>query len=143
MPTVCEQLIDDHRRCDDLFLSMEKKVGQSKWKEALDQFLAFSTAFQRHIETEESVFFPLIKDVAGEDAWPLKELRAEHAKLEMIMLRLGEAIRNQSKDDFILHAESFFILMHTHSIKEEQILYPELELKKLRTSPAAGTSKDR
>ncbi|WP_334187656.1 hemerythrin domain-containing protein [Noviherbaspirillum sp.] len=141
MPTASDQIIDDHKQCDALFLSVEQHVGQYEWEQAFIDFLKFNTAFRRHIAMEESIFFPLIRDSAGEDAWPLKDLQSEHAKLEMILLRIEESIRKRSKDDFLLHAESFFILMHTHSIKEEQILYPKLEAHKRKASVGPGTDK--
>jgi iron-sulfur cluster repair protein YtfE (RIC family) len=128
MQTVCAQLIEDHKHCDQLFLEVEKHVVHCRWEEAAVGFLAFNAVFEQHIATEESTFFPLIKHAGGEDAWPLEDLRSEHAKLQMILIRLGEAIGKRNKEDFYLHAESFFILMHTHSIKEEQILYPRLML---------------
>ncbi|WP_162256955.1 hemerythrin domain-containing protein [Noviherbaspirillum sp. Root189] len=127
MQTISAKLIEDHKHWDQLFLEVEKHVLQCRWKEAVDNIAEFKTVFERHIATEEAMFFPLIKLAGGEDAWPLMDLRSEHAKLEMILARIAEAIQKQSKADFYLHAESFFILMHTHSIKEDQILYPKLE----------------
>ena len=127
MQTVCAKLIEDHQHCDQLFLEVGSRVAQCWWEDAAAKLAAFNTVFEAHVATEESIFFPLIKQAGGEDAWPLKDLRSEHAKLEMILVRIGEAIKKQSKEDFYLHAESFIILMYTHSLKEEQILYPKLE----------------
>lgn len=127
MQTVCAKLIEDHKHCDQLFVAVEQLVLQRQWKEAAESLVTFTAVFGRHIETEESTFFPLIKEAGGEDAWPLEDLRSEHAKLAMILARIAQAIQKESKEDFYLHAESFFILMYTHSIKEDQILYPKLE----------------
>jgi len=121
------QLMIEHRHCDDLFLQVENMVGKGEWDHALAAFLAFSAAFRRHVATEEERCFPLLRKASGEDAWPVKVLGAEHAQLEMILCRMEQAVQARNKADFMLHAESFLILMHTHSIKEEEIIYPGLE----------------
>lgn len=123
----CTELIVDHRRCDDLFLQLEDVVSHSAWDRALPALVAFSSAFRQHVSAEESTFFPLLRKAAGDNAWPITVLHGEHAKLELILRRIETAVQDRNREDFMMHAESFFILMHTHSIKEEEILYPRLE----------------
>lgn len=131
MKSLCAQLIADHSRCDDLFLQVENMVCQLDWVRALSAIQSFGTAFRNHVSLEESTFFPLLRKVAGDDAWPIKMLAVEHAQLEMILRRMEEAVQNRNHADFVLHAESFLILMQHHSIKEEEILYPGLERRDL------------
>lgn len=126
MNTNYDRLIDDHKFCDELLAKLENDVSQSRWDDATSSYASFSAAFNQHIAVEESTFFPMIRKVAGEEAWPVDVLGAEHSRLQMIMLRMASAVSNRQKSDFMLHLESFLILMHTHSIKEEQILYPTI-----------------
>jgi hemerythrin-like domain-containing protein len=127
MDAAYDCVVDDHNYFYTLLANLESDVSQAKWDEAQFSLLAFSTAFRHHIELEESIYFPMIKKVAGNETWPVEVLSAEHSRLKLILLRMESAVSLHRKNDFILHVESFLIQMHTHSVKEEQILYKNIK----------------
>jgi hemerythrin-like domain-containing protein len=127
MGKLSERMVDDHNRCDALLLAALSKVGECDWEQASPAFDRFHTALNRHLTMEESVLFPTIEKVLKDGEGLFDLLRAEHARLKLILLRMQDAVRVNGRSNFLLHSDSFAMLMHAHSIKEEEILYLMLE----------------
>lgn len=127
MQTICDYLMHDHKRCDELFVHVEATIAQKDWLEAELAFQRFSEAMLGHLDSEESIVFPAFENALPDAASPIAMLRMEHQRIKGIVARMEDALCRQNHGDLILHAETFTILMQQHSMKEEDMLYPLLD----------------
>ncbi len=127
MQTICDFLMYDHQRCDQLFVQAETSVAQREWQQAEAHFQLFLSAFTRHVKMEESILFPAFEESIRHAAGPIEMLRMEHRRITGIVERIHDALLRRELADFILHAETFTILTQQHSMKEEEMLYPLLD----------------
>ena len=127
METICDCLAYDHRRCDDLFSQIEVSITRKEWGQAEEKFQQFEHALKQHLEMEETVLFPAFKEAMQNPTVPLAMLQLEHQHIRMMIGRLYESLCRCDAVDFMIHTETFTILMQEHSIKEEDMLYPLLD----------------
>lgn len=127
METICDYLIFDHKRCDALFVQAETSIGKRNWQEAETRFRHFYDALEQHLRMEENVLFPAFGQAMHNADGPLSILRVEHQRIRGILNRMSDALKRLDQIDFLLHAETFTILMQQHSLKEEDMLYPLLD----------------
>lgn len=127
MNTICAYLILDHQRCDDLFNRAETCVAQRNWDDASDHFRLFHDALRQHIRMEEKVLLPAFMQAIPDGTAPISMLHIEHQQIRGIADRMSEAISRLDPIDFVLHAETYTLLMQQHTLKEEDMLYPLLD----------------
>lgn len=127
MATIFDYLLSDHRRCDILFDELSRSIVAHQWALASHYHAQFVTSFASHIDKEETLFFPRLKQAVSGSDWLISELTIEHERLRTLLARVGKSVRDNDQDEFFLHAESFLLLMREHSKKEEEILYPAVE----------------
>lgn len=127
MGTLCDYLLYDHQRCDDLFAQVETRAAMKEWTRAEECFEAFAAALVRHIQTEETVLFPAFEKAIRGSGMPIAMLRLEHQRIHAVVGRIRDALCRCDAVDFALHCETFALLMQQHSVKEEDMLYPLLE----------------
>lgn len=127
MDTICNFLILDHHRCDDLFNQALAWTQQRKWEEASRIFRAFHDALRQHIRLEEKVVLPAFVQAMADGASPVAMLHLEHERIRGITDRMLEALERMDAIDFVLHAETYQLLMQQHTMKEEDMLYPLLD----------------
>lgn len=127
MQTICDYLMHDHKRCDELFMAVDTAIAQKNWPQAELAFQRFSEATLAHLDSEESIVFPAFENAIPDAAGPIAMLRMEHQRIKGIVARMEEALCRQDYCDLFLHAETFTILMQQHSLKEEDMLYPLLD----------------
>lgn len=127
MDTICSFLILDHQRCDDLFNQASTCVQQRKWEEATPLFREFHDALKQHIRMEEKVVLPAFSQAMSDGATPVAMLHLEHERIRGIADRMFEALERVDGVDFMLHAETYQLLMQQHTMKEEDMLYPLLD----------------
>ena len=127
MKTICEYLSQEHLRCDRLFAKVEAAVAARDWAAADAQFRIFEQAMSSHIVMEESILFPAFLDAVSNSSAPIGMLRTEHQRLKAIFDRFADALRQRDIREFTLHADSYVLLIHQHSMKEEEMLYPLLD----------------
>jgi hemerythrin-like domain-containing protein len=127
MKTVCDHLIFDHKRCDELFARTETCVMLGDWAAASACFQDFLEAFRRHVRTEEQVLLPAFQQsMKGADA-AIALLRSEHRHILAMLERMSDTVNRHDKVEFLLHAETFTMLKKQHGMKEEEMLYPLLD----------------
>jgi hemerythrin-like domain-containing protein len=127
MDTICDYLVFDHKRCDDLFTQVESSIIERNWKDAEANFHYFHDVLKQHIRMEEKVLFPAFEQAIDHSDGPVSMLRMEHSQIRGIVDRMSEALSRLDAIDFLLHSETFTILMQQHSMKEEEMLYPLLD----------------
>lgn len=127
METICDCLAYVHRHCDDLFSQVEISVTRKEWAQAEEKFQQFDHALKRHLEMEETILFPVFKRTMHNSAVPIGMLQLDHQHIRMMAGRLYESLCRCDPVDFMIHTETFTILMQEHSIKEEDMLYPLLD----------------
>jgi len=122
MSTLKEYLIDDHRRCDDIFAKMEAKANSSL-ADAKEETEAFIADMEKHFQREERVVFPEFEAKTGMVNGPTEMMRQEHNQMRHLMKQLLEAIESENRDKFFGLCETLMILLQQHNMKEEQMLY--------------------
>lgn len=127
MATICDYLLLDHRRCDDFFLRVGESVDLHDWKEADTRFRLFHDALKQHLRMEEKVLFPAFEQAIRNSEGPLGMLRMEHGQIRGIVGRMLDAVNRTDTAEFLLHSETFTLLLQQHSLKEEEMLYPLLD----------------
>jgi len=122
MSTIKEYLTSDHRKCDEIFASMESKAGESL-KSAQELTEAFVADMERHFQMEERVMFAEFEAKTGMTQGPTAMMRQEHTQMRALMQQLLEAIADDNKNKFFGTSETLMILLQQHNMKEEQMLY--------------------
>lgn len=122
--TIKETLSDDHRACDSFLSDAENAVASGDWVAAKEKFKQFQHAMTVHLSMEEDVLFPAFEEETGMTEGPTMVMRCEHTQMRELLQGLEQAIGEQSEDIFLGNAETLFILMQQHNMKEEQMLYP-------------------
>ena len=122
MSTIKEYLSSDHRRCDEIFATMEEKANTSlaDAKELCEEFIAQT---ERHFQMEERVMFLEFETKTGMTQGPTQMMRHEHAQMRGLMKDMLSALEDGNKDKFFGNSETLMILMQQHNMKEEQMLY--------------------
>ena len=126
MATIKEYLTTDHRKCDELFASMEHKASQSL-SDAKEMVKEFVYETDRHFQLEERVMFEEFEQKTGMTQGPTQMMRHEHSQMRALMKDLLDAIDENNNDKFFGTSETLMILMQQHNMKEEQMLYPMAE----------------
>ena len=122
MASIKEYLTNDHRRCDDIFASMEEKANESL-SSAKDITQEFIDATERHFQMEERVMFAEFEQKTGMTQGPTAMMRQEHTQMRSLMQQMIDAIEADDKDKFFGLTETLMILLQQHNMKEEQMLY--------------------
>ncbi len=128
MDTISRFLCDDHHACDTAFGAAEAAVGADQWETATVHFATFFDTLERHLAREEQILFPRFEERTGERAGPTQVMRAEHEQMRELLNRLEGMVRAQERDAFLNHCDTLFTLIQQHNLKEEQILYPALDM---------------
>ena len=122
MSTIKEYLTNDHRRCDEIFASMEELASNSL-SDAKEITQKFIEASEHHFQMEERVMFAEFEQKTGMTEGPTAMMRHEHIQMRGLMKQLMEALESDNKDKFFGTSETLMILMQQHNMKEEQMLY--------------------
>jgi len=122
MSTIKEYLSADHKRCDEIFASMEDAVAKDI-SSAGEAYELFAGETERHFQMEERVMFLEFETKTGMTQGPTAMMRHEHTQMRNLMKDMGLAIENKDKDKFFSNSETLMILMQQHNMKEEQMLY--------------------
>ena len=122
MSTIKEYLTNDHRRCDEIFASMEDAANKSL-SDAKEITQNFIDASEHHFQMEERVMFAEFEQKTGMTEGPTSMMRHEHAQMRTLMKQLMDALEANDKDRYFGSSETLMILMQQHNMKEEQMLY--------------------
>jgi hemerythrin-like domain-containing protein len=114
---------NEHRDCDELFVTAEKSVIDGDFEKAQDDFLKFANETLKHFKKEEDSLFPTFESITGNTEGPTRVMRFEHEQVRGLIGKMAEAVENKDKDTYLSLAESMMILLQQHNMKEEQMLY--------------------
>ena len=128
MTTISSYMADDHQRCDRLFAEAEEQVADGQWQDAEKSFDSMHKAIERHFSMEEEVLFPAFEQVTGSAMGPTQVMRHEHQQMRQLFEQMKSAIEQQQQEVYLGASETLLILMQQHNAKEEQILYPMLDV---------------
>lgn len=121
---IAQYLTEEHRKCDRLYAEAEEAVLKGDWDKAKELYEKFKEKTLLHFEKEEEVLFPEFEERTGMTMGPTQVMRMEHNQARELLERLGKAVEEKNKDEFLSAGESLMILIQQHNMKEEQILYP-------------------
>lgn len=117
----------DPRKCDELFVEIERSLSRAAWEEANAAFERFSEAMLSHFSAEESRLFPAFEERRGMRIGPTQVMRSEHAQMRQLIEAAEAAIAEHDADDYSGYPETLLIMMQQHKMKEENVLYPMCE----------------
>ncbi len=124
MLSISEFFSAQHRVCDRAFEKMEEAVSRDDWRQAETLYEELSRDTLQHFSNEEQGLFPLFEEKTGMQAGPTQVMRGEHVELRELLQRIGDAVRGKDQDEALGTAETFFLFLQQHNVKEEQMLYP-------------------
>ena len=113
-----------HRACDRTFEKLEDAMSREDWQLAESLFDELSRDTLQHFSNEEDGLFPLFEEKTGMQGGPTQVMRGEHVELRELLQRIGDAVRGKDQDEALGTAETFFLFLQQHNVKEEQVLYP-------------------
>ena len=117
-------MADDHRRCDLMFVDVERAVQSQAWDQASTIFTKFQRAVLQHFEVEENLLFPAFESKTGMTSGPTQVMRSEHVQMRELMEDAHAALAEEDADDYLGNAETLLIMLQQHNTKEENVLYP-------------------
>lgn len=124
MPTIQQLMTEDHRRCDDIFVEVERHILAKQWAPARQAFATFRHSVLQHFEAEETLLFPAFEAKTGMTQGPTQVMRGEHAEMRELLQAADDALTAQDGERYSGEAETLLIMMQQHNVKEEHMLYP-------------------
>lgn len=118
-----EIMTNDHRECDSGFENIEFFISNNKKSEALILFNNWVKKNLIHFDIEENIIFPKLSEKLGMDIPPVKMMLLEHAQIKNLIKEMDISLRTDDIETFLGLADSCFMLIQQHNMKEEQILY--------------------
>jgi regulator of cell morphogenesis and NO signaling len=116
----------DHDRLDQL-LDTYRRLKRVDFARAKQAFREFKFGLQRHIISEEQIFFPLFEDKTGmRDHGPTVVMRAEHREIGRRLEALHDKVRRHDLDSD-REEEDLLQTLAAHNHKEENVLYPAID----------------
>ena len=127
MHSIHKTMSQDHKRCDDLFVEAQKFAARKEWPSARQYTDLFIRNELQHFNHEETVLFPTFEQATGMIHGPTEVMREEHKTLCELFDDLRQAAVDESASRFLGVAETLFIFLQQHNMKEENILYPMMD----------------
>ena len=119
-----ETLTAQHRACDAEFAKIEQAAHRKDWAAAISTMQAFVDDTEAHFHYGEQTLFPALEAVAPMAAGPTAVMRSEHAQMRELFGELQAAIGRRDARALVDAAETLFLVMQQHNVKEENVLYP-------------------
>ncbi len=124
MASISEFFSAQHRTCDKVFEEMEEAVSAGDWPQAESSYRKLKQDTLQHLSNEEDGLFPLFEEKTGMQGGPTQVMRSEHVELRELLQRIGDAVQARDRNEVLGTAETFFLFLQQHNVKEEQVLYP-------------------
>lgn len=127
MTTISAIMQHNHRHCDELYAAAEEAVGGGDWEGAQQQWQAFTSEFDAHVnQREEGQLFPALQAANG-PAGPIAVMLAEHEQMRALLVQMDDALAAREQAQFLGLGETLMMLTQQHNMKEENILYPIMD----------------
>lgn len=120
-------LAQEHERGERLFEEAQRQAAAGRWEQAADCFAAFRQALERHIAMEEEVLFAAVESARGGPIGPTQQMRLEHMDMHDLAQQMAAAAARRDAQTFAGAAETLWIMLQQHNLKEERVLYPMAE----------------
>lgn len=118
----------DHARLDVIMARFKDSVKSGDWDEAFSHFKEFDHGLRRHIKVEEELLFPIFEDKTGmKDAGPTLVMRMEHEDIRETLTRTFCATKAGDESAVRESSDALVNYLLDHNMKEEHVLYPELD----------------
>ena len=126
MPSLAKVMHQDHQHCDQLFAAAEDALDQGRGQDETQSFLQ---AMARHFTAEEELLFPAFEEFTGmKGMGPTQVMRDEHQQMRALLTQMQTALDQHNTKEAQRPLETLLILMQQHNLKEENILYPMMEM---------------
>ncbi|MDQ1363688.1 MAG: hypothetical protein QG652_1550 [Pseudomonadota bacterium] len=127
MRSIHQVMSHDHKRCDDMFVEAQKSAARKDWASARQYADLFIRNTLQHFHHEETVLFPAFEQTTGMTQGPTTVMREEHRTMRDLLDDLHQAVTNENQSRFLGIAETLYIFMQQHNMKEENVLYPMID----------------
>lgn len=128
MTTLAGYMQTDHARLDSIMALFKEAIKGSEWDEALKNFKEFNLGLRRHIKVEEELLFPAFEEKTGmKDAGPTMVMKMEHEEIRELLTRTLAATEASVDSAVTESADALVNFLGDHNMKEEHVLYPELD----------------
>lgn len=120
-------MTQDHRHCDELFENIENFVSKKEFERAgilLENWIKKNLT---HFETEEEIIFKKLDEKMGMIIPPVQMMLHEHSQIRNLIKQMRDSLKDKDSALFLGTAESCFMMIQQHNMKEEQILYPLID----------------
>ncbi|OGH02044.1 MAG: hypothetical protein A2600_04875 [Candidatus Lambdaproteobacteria bacterium RIFOXYD1_FULL_56_27] len=126
MTSLAKVMHQDHQHCDQLFATAEEALDQGQGGEQTQRFLK---AMARHFLAEEELLFPAFEEFTGmKGMGPTQVMREEHQQMRGLLSQMQTALDQNNFKAAKRPLETLLILMQQHNLKEENILYPMMDM---------------
>lgn len=127
MHSIHQVMSHDHKRCDDMFVEAQRYAARKDWAVARQYTDLFIRNVLQHFNHEETVLFPTFEQTTGMQHGPTEIMREEHKTMCDLFDELRQAAAKESASHYLGVAETLFIFMQQHNMKEENVLYPMID----------------
>jgi len=124
--TVTDYFVWDHDAMDALLHEVVSHVREQSWKLATHTLARFAARVGRHIEMEENIVFPLVRDRCPELDADAEEADA-HPKIQEALARLTRAVSERSQEEVARAYDAMERVLPRHALYEETELYPAID----------------
>ncbi len=141
MGSIFKFMSEDHDRLDSILENYGKSRNNAD--EAGRLFSEFEAGLQRHIVWEEEILFPLFEDKMDiHNEGPTEVMRVEHRQIKDVLVKMHDAVSKGDTNTWQLEADLRSVLK-PHNDKEENILYPFIDLELAENEKNAALRKMR
>jgi iron-sulfur cluster repair protein YtfE (RIC family) len=111
----------DHDLLDEIF-QQYLNYKQTDLTRSDEQLLKFKSEVGRHLICEEEILYPLYEQKCGTEQDATNVMRQEHQKVRSFinMLETGKTLNDHE-------VKTFLIVIGQHCLKEECVIFPELD----------------
>lgn len=127
MHSIHHVMSQDHKRCDDMFVEAQKFAARKDWAAARQYTDLFIRGLLQHFNHEETVLFPAFEQKTGMTQGPTRIMCEEHKTMCDLFDDLRQAVTSEIPSRFLGVAETLFIFLQQHNMKEECVLYPMID----------------
>lgn len=113
-------------RLDDTLGELERHLRAGDHDAARRRLSRFIERFDRYVQSEERLLFPVLEEGAPARQGPTIEMRREHGFLRMLVAALRDALRRADHARSLDAVSALRSVFFVHHAKEEWVIHPLL-----------------
>ncbi|MCZ7607702.1 MAG: DUF2249 domain-containing protein [Planctomycetota bacterium] len=126
--TVCDYLIWDHRRMEEILADALALAQAGNWQEAQARFAEHAVALTHHAFIEDEVLFPAYDEATGNlPDGPTALMMQEHHDVRAGIERIARAAKQRDLEELEDAHDALVDVAAEHHAKEEEILFPGID----------------